>query len=468
MESDYVSLTTSSMLSSWYLAVCGSMLIYTHFVIARQYLYGAREIKRISSLSNSPIYDQLESILEGLATVRAFKRHPFYVERMFDLIDNSSKANWYLSLSSRWLEFRTGILGVALAAAMAAVAIASGFDASFTGFALTIALQYSTAMSGLVRKVTDIDIGFISADRILDYAHLLTEQTDGVAPPDSWPIEGRLAVHGLVAAHSKELPAVLRGISFSVSPKERFGVVGRTGAGKSTLTYALLRLINIRKGSVRIDNIDTSTLRLEDLRRRLVVIPQDPVLFSGTLRTNLEVNGVKNDSELMGALKRVAYALSESSSPDSDQPTLDSGPATGASRKLGSDIFEDLYTPVSNGGSNLSQGQRQLVCLVRAILDTPKIILMDEATSAVDLTTDTIIQQVIRTDLSQSTIIVIAHRLSTIADFDRILVLSDGAVEELGSPANLLRNKGLFWEMVCQSSEREFLESKIMGKMGDH
>lgn len=274
--------------------------------------------------------------------------------------------------------------------------------------------------------------------------------------PAAWPTEGRLEVEGLVVRYAPDLPPVLKGLSFTVAKNQRVGVVGRTGAGKSSLTLALFRFLEASAGSIHIDGLDIAKIGLHDLRSRLAIIPQDPVLFSGTLRSNLDAFNNHTDVELYDALERVHLIQSS---------TTESGTASPATLDTNINIFKSLSSHISEGGLNLSQGQRQLLCLARAIVSRPKIMVLDEATSAVDMATDLLIQRSIRKEFKDSTLLVIAHRLSTIADFDRILVMSDGKAIEFGAPRELLEEHGLFWEMVGQSGEKDKLEEIILGKL---
>ena len=241
--------------------------------------------------------------------------------------------------------------------------------------------------------------------------------------------------------------------------------------GKSTLSLALFRFLQMRSGSITIDGVDISKIRLHDLRTRLSIIPQDPVLFSGTIRSNLDPFDQFNDYQLRAALMRVHLVPSETNTPlpaEVDQSSASSTTAVepGTSPAAGNaNIFLSLTHPIASGGSNLSQGQKQLLCLARAILSRPKILLLDEATSAVDLETDQLIQRSIREEFSDTTLLVVAHRLSTVADFDRILVMKDGVTAEFGSPKDLLMEKGgegIFKNMIENSGERTELEQMIL------
>lgn len=319
-----------------------------------------------------------------------------------------------------------------------------------------------------------------ATERIVEYSSLPTEGQDGQEIPASWPSEGRLEVENLVASYSPDLPPVLKGLSFNIAKNERVGVVGRTGAGKSSLTLALFRFLEARDGIISIDGIDISKIKLHDLRSRLAIIPQDPVLFSGSVRSNLDAFNEHTDTELFDALERVH--LIRSTRPASrDQLSDGDNSGLNTPSDANTNVFASLYSRISEGGLNLSQGQRQLLCLARAIVSRPKIMVLDEATSAVDvrfsagfncwnyftadamkMATDILIQRSIREEFRDSTLIVIAHRLSTIADFEKILVMSDGMASEFDTPKALMETRGMFWEMVQQSGEREQLEADII------
>lgn len=304
-----------------------------------------------------------------------------------------------------------------------------------------------------------------AAERVIEYSDLPTENLGGEKPPAAWPTEGRVEVKDLVVTYAADLPPVLKGLSFSLNRSERVGVVGRTGAGKSSLTLALFRFIEATSGSIYVDGVDISKITLHDLRSRLSIIPQDPVLFSGTVRTNLDPFNDHTDAELFDSLQRVHLISDEETAPGT--PTPDSPEGNGSLAKKNTNIFRDLASTVSEGGLNLSQGQRQLLCLARAIVSRPKVMVLDEATSAVDMHTDSLIQRSIREEFGDSTLLVIAHRLSTIADFDRILVLSDGTVAEFGTPKELWERddgKGIFRGMCEESGETDKLRDICLGK----
>jgi len=390
---------------------------------------------------------------------------------MFRKIDDHSTSFWHLWAFNRWMGWRMSAVGGLFATFVAImILLIGGIDASLAGFALSFALEYGQVVIWTIRHYTNLELDMNAAERIIEYSNLPTESLDGADPPAAWPSEGRLEVNDLVVGYAPDLPPVLKGLTFSVERNERIGVVGRTGAGKSSLTLALFRFLEAREGSIHIDGLDISKIKLHALRSRLAIIPQDPVLFSGTVRSNLDAFDEHEDIELRDALQRVHLVSAEEAESISHSiiTTGISTPlATGAQSpnpniNLNKNPFTSLSSPISEGGLNLSQGQRQLLCLARAIVSRPKIMVLDEATSAVDMATDALIQRSIREEFGDSTLIVIAHRLSTIADFDKILVMGEGKVEEFGSPRELFgREGGVFRGMVGESGEREKLEALI-------
>lgn len=424
--------------------VFAAVLLAASLRLAVMYLAAARELKRLESVSRSPILDHFISSLTGLNTIRAFNQARKYINVMFARIDAYASVSRHLWLFNWWLQLRISLFGAIFSTVTAALVVKFGVSASLAGFAISFVLQYNAAVSTMIRVYASFEMEMNAAERVIDYASIETEPQGGLEPPAAWPTQGRVEVENLTVSYSPELPPALKGISFTIENNQRVGVVGRTGSGKSTLALALFRLMEASEGCVLIDGLDTSTLKLEALRKRgLAIVPQHPTLFAGTVRTNLDPFGWYSETELADVLERVHLSL-PSKGPNS--------------------LFLDVQ--VSEGGANFSQGQRQLLCLARAILQRAKVMIMDEATSAVDMETDALIQRTIRSEFgrSMSSFLVIAHRLSTIADFDRILVMNDGHVVEFGAPEDLIKIEGgEFRELVNQSGERALLE-EIIGK----
>ena len=293
-------------------------------------------------------------------------------------------------------------------------------------------------------------------ERVNEYINIEQEPPaiiESHRPPSNWPHEGRIEVKNVSLRYAPDLPDVLKEVTFSINPHEKVAIVGRTGAGKSTLSLAFFRIINLSGGLIIIDGIDISAIGLYDLRSRLTIIPQDPVLFTGTLRSNLDPLESCEDQELWEALKRVNFLDTlQGSDIGATNDTIDPSNLT-------------LDYPVSENGSNFSQGQRQLLCLARSLMQKNKIIFLDEATASVDYETDRRIQKTIRSEFGDCTIVCIAHRLRTIIDYDKVLVLDKGRVIEYGSPLELIEKSsvGVFRSMCEESGEFDELFEMAKG-----
>ncbi|KAF2173356.1 hypothetical protein M409DRAFT_15641 [Zasmidium cellare ATCC 36951] len=434
-------IAASIFVSAWMLlpvAVLAAIGVY----IAYLFLDGARDIKRLESVSKSPMFELVGSTVSGLSTIRAFGRSDAYMEKMYSLIDTYAQTSWYVLLASQWMRFRQGMLGALFTLCIALGVVLFPTSASLAGLALSFALDYSSVVENTITRYSGVELDMNSAERVLEYRDLTTEPLGGDAAPAGWPSQGRIHVQDLRAGYAVDLPPVLNGVNFDVRPGERIGIVGRTGSGKSSLTLALFRFIHARTGSIKIDEVDIKNLKLQDLRSNLAIIPQDPFLFSGTIRSNLDPHGRWTDKALLDALRRVRLVAGFQDASVSLNGTL------------------SLESPVTR--TNLSQGQKQLLCLARAMISQPKILILDEATSAVDMTTDSLIQKSIREDFAGSTLLVVAHRLSTVADFDRILVMSNGQVVEFDTPHALAgMPNGVFRSMMESSGESHALRNLL-------
>ncbi|KAF8859692.1 P-loop containing nucleoside triphosphate hydrolase protein [Acephala macrosclerotiorum] len=296
-----------------------------------------------------------------------------------------------------------------------------------------------------------------AAERIFEYRDLTIEDQGGEEVRATWPEEGKVEVKDLELGYAEDLPAVLKRLSFTAEGNQRIGVIGRTGAGKSTLSLAFFRFLNARKGSIIIDSVGISKIKLHDLRTRLAIIPQDPVLFSGTIRSNLDPFSEFSDYQLRETLMRVHLIPSNTHTPNPETTLFESSVASSITviniSQLGENknIFLSLRTPIASGGSNLSHGQKQLLCFARAILSRLKVLLLNETTSIVNIAIDILIQRSIREEFFNTTLLVIAHKLSIVADFDRILIMRDGVNTEFESPRELLEKeseKALFKKIV--------------------
>lgn len=422
-------------------------LIYAGVQVGQSYVKARKTVFRGDAAPSADILEHFTSSTAGLSTIRAFGAVDMFSEQMHDYLDKLSLVRRHFWIFNRWLGLQMYLLGILFGMGTSAILLLSPdsfIDASLVGFSLTFSMGLSTALFNAVNTFGQLDSYMNAAAAVASYSELEAEDQSGNEVPEDWPSKGKVEVKGLDVAYSAELPLVLRSVSFTVKGGQRVGVVGRTGAGKSSLTLALLRLIEPRGGSISIDAIDISTIKLQQLRSRIGFIPQDPVLFSGTVKSNLDYFNQIPEDTLNRALRRVKLLAEESSSDDEQFGLL------------------TLSSPISSGGTNVSQGQRQLLCLARILIQDPQIVILDEATSAVDNKTDLWIQETIRNEISSRTLIVVAHRLRTIASFDEVIVISEGSVAEMGAPGELLkRGKGLFWDLVHQSGDRDFLMNNL-------
>lgn len=414
-------------------AVAFFPITFAYAKIQRQYVATSRELKRLDSLAMSPIFSHFSETLQGLAVVRAFRAQDSFISKNKHLIDESNRCFWPIQAVNRWLSVRLELLGTFVVFCSAIVV--SGIvptTAGLAGLALTSALNLTGLMSWMVRQTTELEVNMNSVERLIEYDDEPTEAPaiiPGNRPLPQWPTQGQVSVENLVVRYRPELDPVLHGISFQVKASEKIGIAGRTGCGKSTLMMALYRIVEPSSGRVVIDSIDVSTIGLRDLRSRLSLVPQDPIVFSGTIRSNVDpFSSVSNDEEIWEALKQAGLATTVRG--------MDGG----------------LDATIAETGNNLSSGQRQLLCMARALLRSSRILILDEATSSIDTATDKIIQSTISNAFKNSTVLTIAHRLHTIINNDRVLVLDAGNVVEYDTPEALLaKPDGAFKRLVSES-----------------
>ncbi|KAF9582884.1 hypothetical protein BGW38_010626 [Lunasporangiospora selenospora] len=642
--------------------IAAAFIALAYCFVGAYYISSSRELKRIESVTKSPLYSHFGETLVGVSTIRAFGVESRFMEDVLVKLDNNNAPYYFLWMCNRWLNIRVDFIGamVSFTAGILILRNLEDLDAGWAGLSLGSAMNFMGLIYWLVRIYTEMEMSLNSVERVHEYLQLPKEPPaiiEGSRPPAGWPYDGTINIQGLTMQYAPDLGPVLHNITINIRPREKIGIVGRTGSGKSTLALSLFRFMEPMSGSIIIDGIDISKIGLEDLRRSLTIIPQDAVLFNGTIRSNLDPFQEHADHEIWEALRRVHLVKARGSRSGSassstmslggrvyyptqsqenellyqhhpsihhhmpnhhedshlphphshhDQghgdsqsqylhphlhhthpygamadpqgalaavdygsqladdpfhpPTLLS-PVNGGSRSpvlsqdhvetmstrttttasmvspllvtaeptvstpllahtinntmngfhphdptalgaasllcsplnpqncernssingglrpcsnngnysaspMGSpvlapeqvDPFESLDSPVSDGGHNFSQGQRQLLCMARALLRQSKVIIMDEATASVDLATDEKIQTTIRNELGDSTLITVAHRLRTIMDYDRVLVLELGRVVEFDSPINLITNhSSRFRDMVEKSGECETL-----------
>ncbi|KAJ2706136.1 hypothetical protein FB645_001893 [Coemansia sp. IMI 203386] len=418
--------------------------------LAYYYLKTSRQLKRLESNSMSPLLSLFSELIQGSSTIRAFGSTKHYIQEAMDRMTMQNQPLYMVWASNRWLSVRIDSAGAVVSCACALFVLSNldWIDAGLAGFLLSYSLTFSEHMVWVIRNYSSIEFDMNAVERVSQYlaieqeAPLHAEPRD--SPPADWPASGNVTVDSLVVEY---VPGtrVLHGVSLSARHGEKIGVVGRTGAGKSTLSLALMRFVEPSSGRVVLDGVDISRVGLEELRRNVTIIPQDPTLFNGSVRYNLDPFGEYSDEHLWNAVQRSYLAKEASAGSDADKDV--EGP------RLTSGIFASLDAEITDNGLSLSLGQRQLVALARALVRQSRLIIMDEATASVDFATDDCIQRTIRgPEFANSTLFCIAHRLRTIIDYDRVLVLDKGQVVEFDTPAQLLQSPGGMFRSMCEES----------------
>lgn len=505
--------------------IAGLFISVLYFFIGRFYINSSRDLKRLESVHRSPLYQQFGETLSGMTTIRAYGDERRFIRENLAKINTQHRPFIYLWAANRWLAFRVDVVGalVSFFAGTFVVLSVGKIDAGAAGLALTYAVTFTENVLWFVRLYSANEQNMNSVERVKEYLDVDQEAPAVIPetrPPSNWPSKGSVEFINYSTRYRPDFDQVLKNVTFKILPGEKVGVVGRTGAGKSSLALALFRALEAEKGKILIDDVDVGLIGLQDLRESIVMVPQDPTLFTGTIRSNLDPFSVFTDEEIYTALREV-HLISSASAATSGTVTP-VGPATppnaieipkpttgavtadvNASYTAASTVhpgsilanrewsqgetgdetivvmpsghvvdtdaseanaiqadnknpFKNLNSPVSESGSNLSQGQRQLLCLARALLKAPKVLLMDEATASIDYATDNKIQETIR--LIKNTTVTIAHRLQTIIDYDKVLVLDKGEVIEFGDPHTLItKQRGSFRSMCETSGELENL-----------
>ncbi|KAI9139943.1 P-loop containing nucleoside triphosphate hydrolase protein [Paraphysoderma sedebokerense] len=452
---------------------------YLYFVICDYYLKTTRELKRFDSVSRSPVYSHFSETLAGVSVIRAYRVEKAFIEKNFQKVDFNHRMLFYQIALNRWLSVRTGFADglVLLFCGLAIILGMDNLDAGLAGFSLSYALTFSSSAVWLIRVHSQLELFLNAVERIGEYTELESEAPpvlEHCRPPPHWPFKGKIQFENLTIKYADDQPPVLKNVSFEVKSGERIGIVGRTGAGKSTLTLALFRFLEPTDGTIFVDGIDITKIGLADLRGNLSIIPQDPVCFAGTIRSNLDVFNEYSDAEIWSALKRVQFVssnnLSESTSTISDAGNEGAEKIQNAPSKMDSigTFTGNLDTEVTDNGNNLSVGQRQLLQIARALLRRSKVIVLDEATASIDSQSDARIQHTLRTseEFATSTMLCIAHRIKTIIDFDKVLVLDDGSVKEFDTPYNLITRNSQFKTMCEETGDFETLFKMAKEKAG--
>ncbi len=438
-----------------YFAIALVPLFFIFLFATSYYRSSAREVKRFESVMRSTVFAKFGEGLSGVACIRAYGLRDRFIAELRTAIDDMNSA-YYLTFSNqRWLAVRLDMIGNSLVFTTGILVITSRFNVapSIGGLVLSYILGIVQMIQFTVRQLAEVENGMNAVERLQYYGRELEEEaplhTTDVRP--SWPESGEIVFDNVEMRYREDLPLVLRGLNMHVRGGERIGIVGRTGAGKSSIMSTLFRLVELSGGHITIDGLDISTVGLHDLRSRLAIIPQDPTLFRGTVRSNLDPFNEHTDLELWSALRQADLVAPEEIIPVASSSGAAAAPSSPAPAVRDPSRIH-LDSIVEEDGLNFSLGQRQLMALARALVRGSQIIVCDEATSSVDMDTDDKIQATIASGFRGKTLLCIAHRLRTIVGYDRICVMDQGRIAELDDPIALWENESGIFRGMCDRS----------------
>ncbi|KAF7296399.1 Multidrug resistance-associated ABC transporter protein [Mycena chlorophos] len=437
-----------------------AVILYVYWRIGKIYGQSCRDLRRLDSVSRSPLYSMYSETIAGVAILRAFGASSKFMRDMLRHVDTNTNPSYWTWGTNRWLTMRLTMLATLITACMAMLCVLDKtIPAASAGFALAFCSTLLHDLILVVREFVNLEQSMVGLERVKEYSELQREPPEFVDPRPAalvdWPQRGVVKCEELVIRYAPDLPDVLHGLTFEIQAGEKIGILGRTGSGKSTLALSFFRFVEPTSGRILIDGQDITQIGLTDLRGRLTIIPQDPTILSGTLRSTLDVFGEYEDRDIFEALRRVHLIPSDS---DSNTPA-----ASSQDDAVNENVFRNLDAPVSEGGENFSTGEKQLLCMARAILKRSKVLLMDEATASVDYATDQLIGQTIREEFRDSTILTIAHRLRTVIDGDKVMVLDQGRIAEFDKPAKLLADPTSKFHALCKATGPK--EFKMLKKM---
>lgn len=438
----------------WF-AIAVPFLVFIFFTFAEFYQASGREIKRVEALQRSLVYSNFNETLTGIDTIRNYNSENVFIEKNVNFVDRMNEAYYITVANQRWFDVVLSFLTALFALLISLLCVFRVFDISpsSVGLLLSFIIQLANTVSTAVVMYTQVEQDMNSTERIMEYVYEIPQEAAYVKsdtkPHPEWPTAGQISFESACLSYRPGLPLALKNFTAHIKPGEKVGICGRTGAGKSSIMVSLYRLAELESGYISIDGIDIKNLGLYNLRSKLSIIPQDPVLFRGTIRSNLDPFESKTDEQLWDILRRAGII---------DSAVIDQV-------KLQTKDSEDMHKfhldqDVEDEGANFSLGEKQLIAFARALVRGTKILILDEATSSVDYATDSKIQRAIVEEFSECTILCIAHRLNTILDYDRVMVMDRGSVCEFDTPWNLYNCKGQFRQMC----DKALISASLFGR----
>lgn len=434
----------------WF-AIAVPFILAALIIITDHYQSSGREIRRLEAVQRSHVYNNINEVLGGMETIRNYRAESRFEAKSDYLIDKMNEASYLYIAVQIWVAIFLDIVATAFALIITLLCVTRAFPigAGSVGVLLSYVLQLPSMFNNVLRAYTQCENDMNSAERLVEYATKLPLEAaykrSDYTPKESWPERGVIDFKNVFFSYRQGLPPVLKNMNLHIVDGEKVGICGRTGAGKSTIMSALYRLNELNEGTIKIDGVDISNLGLYDLRKKLTIIPQDPVLFKGTIRKNLDPFGQYDDDRLWDALEKSGAIESEKLSAVRQETTNKD------------DTHSDMHRfhleqVVEEDGTNFSLGERQVLALSRALVRQSKILILDEATSSVDYKTDDKIQKRIVEAFSNCTILCIAHRIKTILDYDRIIVMDKGEIVETNTPWKLYENESSIFRDMCVRS----------------
>ncbi|KAH6934049.1 hypothetical protein HPB50_019791 [Hyalomma asiaticum] len=417
-----------------YFLIVVVFVVAVYYYIQSFFRHSSRELQRLDSITKSPVFSHFSETLSGLSTIRAYREESRFVERMNDHINDNNLAFIMVNCANCWLgvslDYLGGVILFLATVSSLTAAIMGTTSTSFVGIAMTYTLLVPIYLNWLVRQVSNVEMYMSSVERVNKYCNLPIERVSSpVDVPLDWPSKGEVRFEKVTMTYEAGLDPILRNVSVTIAPGEKVGICGRTGSGKSSLVMSLFKMVPVSEGKIFVDDIDISMVPCDVLRSRLAIIPQEPILFSGTIRQNLDPKRAHTDEELWNVLEK-------------------------AHLKEIVVLYGGLDGEVTEEGSNFSIGQKQLFCFARALLQPSKVLILDEATSSLDANLDNLIQETVLNEWADSTVLAIAHRVTGLLNFDKIIVLEAGHIVESGSPAELKQKRGSIFMSLLKEAEQ--------------